>query len=398
MRRSIEQCLPDTFWVQAELSEVHVNSSGHCYVEFVQKDLRTNNLVAKARGAIWGNVFRLLRPYFEEATGQAFVAGIKVMVEVSVSFHQLYGYSLVVQDIDPTYTLGDMARRRREILQQLAEEGVLTLNKELEMPLLPQRVAVISSATAAGYGDFCHQLHHNSAGFFFRVELFPAMMQGERMEDSILAALDQIHERQDEFDVGVIIRGGGATSDLSGFDSYLLAAACAQFPLPVITGIGHERDDTVLDSVAHVRVKTPTAAAEYLIDRMGQAAAQLQQLAEQLRTGALAAIDRQRRRLEQLTVRIPSVAYRRLSAARMALATCEKDLSNAAANRLIRARHQLDLLRQKVSDASPDKLLARGYSITLKDGKPVKSASGLQSGDLLETRLHQGTVRSTVSI
>ena len=398
MRRSIEQCLPDTFWVQAELSEVHVNSSGHCYVEFVQKDLRTNNLVAKARGAIWSNVFRLLRPYFEEATGQAFVAGIKVMVGVSVSFHQLYGYSLVVQDIDPTYTLGDMARRRREILQQLAEEGVLTLNKELEMPLLPQRVAVISSATAAGYGDFCHQLHHNPAGFFFRVELFPAMMQGERMEDSILAALDQIHERQDEFDVVVIIRGGGATSDLSGFDSYLLAAACAQFPLPVITGIGHERDDTVLDSVAHVRVKTPTAAAEYLIDRMGQAAAQLQQLAEQLRTGALAAIDRQRRRLEQLTVRIPSVAYRRLSAARLALATCEKDLSNAAANRLIRARHQLDLLRQKVSDASPDKLLARGYSITLKDGKPVKSASGLQSGDLLETRLHQGTVRSTVSI
>ena len=178
VRRSLEQCLPDEYWIQAELSDVRSNATGHCYLEFVQKDPRSNNLIAKARGTIWNNVYRLLKPYFEEATGQLFTSGIKVLVKVTVQFHELYGYSLTVQDIDPTYTLGDMALRRREILQQLEAEGVLTLNKELEMPVLPQRIAVISSATAAGYGDFCHQLQHNSRGFFFYTELFPALMQG----------------------------------------------------------------------------------------------------------------------------------------------------------------------------------------------------------------------------
>ena len=283
VRRSLEQCLPDECWVQAELSDVRTNSTGHCYLEFVQKDPRSNSLIAKARGTIWANVFRLLKPYFEEATGQAFVSGIKVLVQVTVNFHELYGYSLTVQDIDPTYTLGDMARRRREILKQLEEEGVLTLNKELDMPCLPQRVAVISSPTAAGYGDFCHQLKNNSRGFFFYTELFPALMQGDRVEESVLSALDRVNARLSEFDVVVIIRGGGATSDLSGFDTYLLAAACAQFPLPILTGIGHERDDTVLDSVAHTRVKTPTAAAEFLIDLMNDAADELEMLASRLR-------------------------------------------------------------------------------------------------------------------
>lgn len=238
--------LAPRIWIQAELSDVRSNTTGHCYLEFVQKDPRSNNLVAKARGMIWNNIYRLLKPYFEETTGQLFTSGIKVLVKVTVQFHELYGYSLTVLDIDPAYTLGDMARRRREILLQLEEEGVLTLNKELEIPVLPQRIAVVSSATAAGYGDFCHQLQHNSGGFFFYTELFPALMQGNQVEESVLAALDRINARINEFDVVVIIRGGGATSDLSGFDTYLLAAACAQFPLPIITGIGHEREDTVL--------------------------------------------------------------------------------------------------------------------------------------------------------
>ena len=276
VRRSLEQCLPDEYWIQAELSDVRSNTTGHCYLEFVQKDPRSNNLVAKARGMIWNNIYRLLKPYFEESTGQLFTSGIKVLVKVTVQFHELYGYSLTVLDIDPAYTLGDMARRRREILLQLEEEGVLTLNKELEMPVLPQRVAVISSATAAGYGDFCHQLQHNPGGFYFYTELFPALMQGNQVEESVLAALDRINARINEFDVVVIIRGGGATSDLSGFDTYLLAAACAQFPLPIITGIGHERDDTVLDSVAHTRVKTPTAAAAFLIGTFREQDGQLE--------------------------------------------------------------------------------------------------------------------------
>ncbi len=396
VRRSIEHCLPEEFWVQAELSDVRTNSTGHCYLEFVQKDPRSNSLIAKARGTIWANIFRLLKPYFEEATGQAFTSGIKVLVQVTVSFHELYGYSLTVQDIDPTYTLGDMARRRREILKQLEEEGVLTLNKELEMPRLPQRVAVISSPTAAGYGDFCHQLQHNPRGFYFRTELFPALMQGDRVEESVLSAFDRVNARLEEFDVVVIIRGGGATSDLSGFDTYLLAAACAQFPLPVITGIGHERDDTVLDSVAHTRVKTPTAAAEFLIACMDDAADALGRLVARLHEGVRGRLQQEQQKLSAYKSRIPAAAYRRLSDAKLALLTVRKDVAQAVTSSLARERHRLELLQQRLADASPEKQLARGYSITLKDGKVVKQAAELQAGDEIVTRLHNGEVTSII--
>ena len=396
VRRSLEQCLPDEYWIQAELSDVRSNTTGHCYLEFIQKDPRSNSLVAKARGVIWNNIYRLLKPYFEESTGQLFTSGIKVLVKVTVQFHELYGYSLTVLDIDPTYTLGDMARRRREILLQLEEEGVLTLNKELEMPVLPQRIAVVSSATAAGYGDFCHQLKHNSGGFFFYTELFPALMQGNQVEESVLAALDCINARISEFDVVVIIRGGGAASDLSGFDTYLLAAACAQFPLPVITGIGHERDDTVLDSVAHTRVKTPTAAAELLIQRVGEAAERLEELSARLQQGAYTLLEQKQRRLVTMQARIPALVHRKLSEARFTLLTARKDLSQVTQTLLSRQRHRLELLQQRVADNSPEKLLSRGYSITLKDGKAVTDASLLQPGDQLTTRLLKGEVQSTV--
>lgn len=397
VRRSLEQCLPDEYWVQAELSDVRTNSTGHCYLEFIQKDPRSNALVAKARGTIWANVYRLLKPYFEEATGQAFVSGIKVLVQVTVSFHELYGYSLTVQDIDPTYTLGDMARRRREILKQLEEEGVLTLNKELEMPALPRRIAVISSPTAAGYGDFCHQLQHNPRGFFFYTELFPALMQGDRVEESVLSALDAILNRQEEFDVVVIIRGGGATSDLSGFDTYLLAASCAQFPLPIITGIGHERDDTVLDSVAHTRVKTPTAAAEYLISCMELAADELEVLANRLHNSVRTRLTEEQRRLNTYRNRIPSGVVRRISDAKLSLLTAQRDISQAVSTSLSRQRHRLELLQQRLADASPEKMLARGYSITLKDGKAVKNAALLKDNDELLTRFYKGEVTSIIN-
>ena len=397
VRRSLEQCLPDEYWVQAELSDVRTNSTGHCYLEFIQKDPRSNNLIAKARGTIWANVYRLLKPYFEESTGQAFVSGIRVLVQVTVSFHELYGYSLTVQDIDPTYTLGDMARRRREILKQLEEEGGLTLNKELEMPVLPQRIAVVSSPTAAGYGDFCHQLKNNSRGFFFHTELFPALMQGDRVEESVLSALDAILNRQEDFDAVVIIRGGGATSDLSGFDTYLLAAACAQFPLPIITGIGHERDDTVLDSVAHTRVKTPTAAAEYLINCMDLAADELEVLISQLHESVRSRLTEEHRKLISYRNRIPSAVVRRVSDAKLALLTTRKDISLAVQTLLSRQRHRLELLQQRLADASPEKMLARGYSITLKDGKVVKNGDVLQLNDEIVTRLYQGEIVSIVT-
>jgi exodeoxyribonuclease VII large subunit len=419
VKRSITTCLPDTYWVQAELSDVRSNYSGHCYLEFVQKEPRGNNLIAKARGTIWSNVYRLLKPYFEEETGQAFVSGIKVLVKVSVEFHELYGYSLTVQDIDPTYTLGDMARRRREILKQLEEEGVLTLNKELELPLLSQRIAVISSATAAGYGDFCNQLEQNPYGFVFYPRLFPAIMQGERVEQSIISALDTINARRDNWDVVVIIRGGGATSDLSGFDTYELAANCAQFPIPIITGIGHERDDTVLDSVSHTRVKTPTAAAEFLINHLHDTAEVLEDYASSILQAVSTRMMREKTRLSRLVERIPMQTlmrlkdehYRqervvkqletalqsRLTKEKHHLQMMETQIGIASQRRLVKENHRLQLLEQQLKAASPEHLLKRGYSITLKNGKAVTDASVLQPGDELTTRFAKGEIKSVVT-
>ena len=359
VRRGLEQAMPEAYWIQAELSDVRHNANGHCYLEFVQKDERMGQLIAKARGMIWNQVFALLRPYFEEETGQRFTNGLKVLVQVSVQFHELYGYSLTVLDIDPTYTIGDMARRRREIILQLQEEGVLTLNKELPMPVLPQRIAVISSATAAGYEDFCHQLENNPYGFAFSTELFAAFMQGAQVEQSILNALEAIHNRIHEFDVVVIIRGGGATSELSSFDSYLLAAACAQFDLPILVGIGHERDETVLDAVAHVRVKTPTAAAEWLIDRIAQSALRLNELTKRIKDGVQIRIAAEYSALERYRNRLPAQVIRRLSSERSRIAFADDRLRSSSRTFLIHQKHRLALLQQRVTDASPEKLLAQ---------------------------------------
>lgn len=417
VRRSVRTCLPDEYWVQVELSDVRANYSGHCYLECVQKDPKSNSLIAKARGIIWSNVFSQLKLYFEQETGQAFVSGIKVLVKVTVDFHELYGYSLTIVDIDPAYTLGDMARRRREILLRLQEEGVLSLNKELELPVLAQRIAVISSATAAGYGDFCNQLENNAFGFAFYPRLFPAIMQGERVEASVIAALDRIYAESEKWDVVVIIRGGGATSDLSGFDTYDLAASCAQFPLPIITGIGHERDDTVIDLVAHTRVKTPTAAAEFLVNHLRQTAEQLENYAYYIRQEVPARLSREKERLERCITRIPARVQMRLQredfrrerlAKRMEMAwqsrlareqyrlELSSRLSVALQARLLKEKHRLDLLEKSVEAASPDLLLKRGYSITLKDGKAVTDASLLKPGDRVVTRVAKGQFSSEV--
>ncbi len=409
--KSVKLCLPDEYWVQAELSDVRTNYSGHCYLEFVQKDPRGNALVAKARGMIWSNIYSMLKPYFERETGQTFTSGIKVLVKVTVDFHELYGYSLTVIDIDPAYTLGDMARRRKEIIRRLEEEGVLTLNKELETPLLPQRVAVISSATAAGYGDFCNQLLNNADGLVFYPHLFAAVMQGDKVEASVIAALNAIYKEIDRWDVVVIIRGGGATSDLSGFDTYDLAANCAQFPLPIITGIGHERDDTVIDMVSHTRVKTPTAAAEFLINRMRETASDLERYITYFHQTIPERIAQSKERLEQWVARIPSRVQMRLQherfrqermAVRMNTAwqtrllreeyrlRLEQRLATAIDARLQREHHRLQLAQSQVEAASPELLLKRGYSLTLKDGKAVTDASALHPGDVLTTRVEKG--------
>lgn len=440
VKHTLSQGLPGSYWLQAELSECRENATGHCYLEFVEKNERTGGFAAKARGVIWRGVYGLLKPYFERTTGSRLQAGLKVLVKVSVSFHEQYGLSLVVSDIDPTYTLGDMARRRKEILDRLEREGVIGMNRELPLPRLVQRVAVISSGTAAGYGDFCNQLAHNGGGFAFYTRLFPATMQGERVAQSIIGALNAILLTHLPWDAVVIIRGGGAVSDLGGFESYDLANNCAQFPLPIITGIGHERDDTVIDFVANTRCKTPTAVADFLINRMAGEQESLIALATGLRQQALNALHRQSLRLQTAGGALPRVVSLRCSrelarrrhseaALRLAAQTClaqggtrtaglshrlhvaaaaalqtrkaqlerRADRLPAATQRLMeRHRERLGLAQQTVRLMGPEHLLALGYSITLCNGHAVTRAESLEAGQLITTRFAHGHATSRV--
>lgn len=419
VKGAVCEAFPDTCWLRAEMSDVRTNqSSGHCYLEFVEKHPVNGQLVARARASIWARTFRMLKPYFEMETGQPFVSGLKVLVKVSVDFHELYGYSLTVLDIDPAYTLGDMARKRLEIVRRLQEEGVYALNKELPFPVLPRRIAVITSPTAAGYEDFRHQLANNPSGYPFYLKLFPALMQGEKTEESVIAALDRIFSHADCFDVVVMIRGGGATSDLSSFDSYLLAANCAQFPLPLLTGIGHERDDTVVDLVAHTRLKTPTAVAEFLIGCMDRAAAEVEELQQQICSLSAGILLKQKNVLQILGVRLPVAAANRIERDRLVLQRLGGKLPAAASGLLVLKRSGLDRLaeglrtrvtarfqedkrrlqldEQFIRMASPDYVLRRGYSLVLKKGRIVKQAAAVEQGDLLEVRFADGDVFTKV--
>lgn len=396
VREAIDQSLPGEYWVQAEMSSVNVNAAGHCYIELVQKNDRGPGLVAKARATVWAGRFRMLKPYFEQATGQAFVAGISVLLLVTAEFHELYGLSYIVQDIDPAYTLGDMARRRREILQRLESEGTLRLNKELELPVVPQRIAVISSETAAGYGDFCNQLLTNPYGFAFTTRLFPAVMQGDRVEASVIAALDAVAAEAEQWDVVVIIRGGGATSDLAGFDTYELASNCAQFPLPIITGIGHERDDTVIDAVAHTRVKTPTAAAEFLVNRLVEAAEHLAHCVDAVADGISRRMTSEQQRLARLAQRLPGAFALRRTNEDHRLGRAMERISTGIGNLLTRQQHRLELAEKVLEGASPERILRRGYSITYRAGRAVRSAADVAVDEVLLTRFADGDIYSKV--
>ncbi|MDD6437487.1 MAG: exodeoxyribonuclease VII large subunit [Prevotella sp.] len=415
----IETTLNKEYWVEAELSEVR-EVRGHCFMELVQKDENTHTPVAKASAKCWKSTWMLVKPYFERVTGQVMHAGMKVLLRVYANFHEAYGFSWIVTDINPEYTMGDLARRRLAIIRQLKEEGVYDLQRELRLPLFAQRIAVISSEGAAGYGDFCHQLENNGYGFQFDVTLFPAVMQGEQVEDSIVCALDSINTRIDDFDVVVIIRGGGATSDLSGFDTLCLAENVANFPLPIITGIGHERDESILDMVSHTRVKTPTAAASFLIDHLATVQRHLDDVRQQLVTTVLGRLDAERLRINKLGTQIPLLATEVLrheevrlgrmkvlveQAVGMGLQKRESDLKqlrlqlkSTAESALQSQVSRLRELKLKVQQLDPERMLHYGYSITMKGGRVVRDASALADGDELLTKLAKGNVTSIVKI
>ena len=423
VREVIECEMPNEYWVEAELSECR-ESRGHCYMELVQKDEQTATPIAKASARCWASKWMLIRPGFERTTGQRLHAGMKVLLKVYAQFHEAYGFSWIVTDIDPTYTLGDMARKRQEIIRQLKLEGVFDLQRELRLPLFCQRIAVISSETAAGYGDFCNQLADNPYGFRFETRLFPAIMQGDGVEQSIIDALEKIFQMQTEngdssqFDCVVIIRGGGATSDMSGFDTLALAENVANFPIPIITGIGHDRDESILDMVSHTRVKTPTAAAAFLIDHLktvldslNDSQEQILRLAQQKLTyykSQFATVAellprlfsnvkiRQEARLDALNNSIAHHAQQKILNSQLSIVNLENRLPILLDRRLMTEKHRLELLEEKTKSLDPALLLKRGYSITLKDGKTVRDAQALRSGDEIETRLANGTVHSIV--
>lgn len=418
VKSTLQYEMSTAYWVQAEISSLSVAYNGHCYLELVQKSPSGTGFIAKAKANIWNSTFQRLKPFFEQETGLALAVGLNVLLQVNVSFHEVFGYALVVLDIDPTYTMGDMARRRREILARLEAEGVLELNKELAIPAVPQRIAVVSSPTAAGYGDFCNQLNNNVYGFRFYYKLFPAVMQGDNVEQSVIEALNSIASCADLWDVVVIIRGGGAVSELSCFDSYNLAMNIANFPLPVITGIGHERDDTVIDVVANTKVKTPTAAAELLIGLVADSASKFDSLTKRLSEAVGIRMESEKHRISLLSQKLPSLlavlkagqerkigllmekalggAKRMVSEQTYAGRSLQLRLSLGMQNIITGQFHRLELMEKSMHSVDPEKILRRGYSITLLEGKVVTSASIVKPGDRLQSRFADGTVESEV--
>lgn len=373
VHEAVSNALPDEYWVEAELAECR-ERNGHCYMELVEKDECSNSPIAKASAKCWRQTWTLLHATFLRATGQPLRAGMKVLLRVYPQFHEAYGFSWIVSDIDPTYTIGDLARRRQEIIKTLKAQGVFDLQRELRLSPFAQRIAVISAESAAGYGDFCRQLLDNEYDLQFHAELFPAIMQGERVEQSVIQALNLINNRIDDFDAVVIIRGGGATSDMSGFDTLPLAENVANFPLPIITGIGHDRDECVLDMVSHTRVKTPTAAATLLITHLCNTLQQVADAENVIAHYAQDRLQRHRLQLEHITTLLPHLAQRLMT----------------------EAHHSLERIQLKLEGYDPQLLLQRGYSITLHSGQIVKSPQDVKSGDEIETRLKQGTIKSII--
>jgi len=461
IKDALSGAFPSSVWVIAEVSELKENRNGHCYLELIEK--QGTEIVARSRATIWSYTYRMLKPYFETTTGQFFTQGIKILVQVSVEYHSAFGLSLNIKDIDPIYTVGDMAMQRKEIINRLQAEGIFEMNKELQLPLVPQKIAVISSATAAGFQDFMNQLENNEFGFKFYTKLFQATMQGTDAVPSIINALERIFRYEDFFDAVVIIRGGGATADLSSFDNYDLAFNITQFPLPVITGIGHEKDDTIIDLVAHTRLKTPTAVAEFLIkgmerfyDRMlemeteiiqltrdsieshqkelEQAAANLNyavtgfinksqalltKKGNQLQRGVKQFSYRKEHELSKLKHQIKSMVLIGFAISKTRLAQKRSNLKHVVNESMLKQQtvlvHYKDLIsgqskkmifreqerihfnENTVRLINPENVLKRGYTLTLKEGKIVKSTKQLNINEEIETRFADGNVKSKIT-
>ncbi len=416
IRNCIEENFSTSYWIVAEISEMRVNQKGHCYLELVEKE--GDEMLAKMRATIWSYTYRNLSGWFESLTGDTLRPGIKILANVLVGFHEVFGLSLNIRDIDPQYTIGERARRRQEILEKLKKDGIAEMNKELPLPLVPQRIAVIGSPTSAGYQDFIQHLGNNSFGYRFRVELFQAMMQGKEAEHSIIQAMLDVNNKLTEFDLLVIIRGGGATLDLDCFDSYELASHVAQFPLPVVTGIGHERDETIADLVANTKLKTPTAVAEFIITGCRQFDENIEELfayiadyakrtikeesylldetRQKIRFLIRAGFDKNLFGLQQMKEKFNYVVHYKIEQMISMIDKNQNSLQNSIRNILIHQKNRLDHLGSNLRLLNPEIILGRGFSITRLNGQVIKDASKLSSEDTIETEFFKGKTRSKI--
>ncbi len=485
IKEELEIAFPESYWVVAEIAQVNVDRrKGHCYLTLVDKGDDARQMLAQARATIWGARYQMLSRYFEEKTGQPLKAGLKILLQASVRFHELYGLSLDVSNIDPNYTIGDLARQRQETLKRLEAEGLLEANKQLQLPLVPQRLAVISSATAAGYQDFIHQLENNSYGYLFSSTLFPAVVQGNEAPSSVAAAMAKIAKAKAQFDAIILIRGGGSQTDLSCFDDYKIAAAIGHSPLPVLTGIGHERDESIADLVANTRLKTPTAVAGFLIDRFREAEELTDDLFDSIRMFAKQQLKVTKDKLERHILKLTNTTKQLLQSnkdnleqlsrglllkpktyieqQRHFVSNLEKDINSetkdllhhsekylqelsvcvegksqrylhmkahelnhlvhcleteakdnlqknllahskyndkliySAQTKLQHENHRLKLLEMSIEANNPERLLLRGYTLTLLNGKIIKSIKEAKDGDIVETRVKDGTLHSMI--
>ena len=440
LKLSIKAAFPHNIWVVAEIGEIKENNNGHCYLDLIEKEQNATHIKAKVKATIWSFTYRMLKPYFKSLTGQSLKEGMKIMINASIEYHELYGLSLNVKDIDPNYTIGDLERQRNEIIRKLTEEGVFDMNKEIPLPLVIQRIAVISSETAAGYGDFINHLENNPYGYKIKCKLFSAHMQGEHTETSIIDAFERIHAELSNFDIVTIIRGGGAQSDLSYFDNYWLAYHCAQFPIPVFTGIGHEQDDSIVDMVAHTRLKTPTAVADFIINRMLSFESQIDALAHNLTSLTNNILKDENHQLAMMVLRIPTLVNETLNKKYKEIqkytfnfrSNIQKSIfnniqsvdafkhnlqykSNHKINRNSHDVHlyvnsldnkskrmfqnqinKLTLYENIIQLSNPEHILNKGYSITIWNYVPIKDIKNVSHGDIIETRLVKGRLLSKI--
>jgi exodeoxyribonuclease VII large subunit len=396
IKDSLYLALPDMYWVVAEISEIKENYNGHCYLELVEKHPDEISIRSRVKAVIWSSRYRFIKSFFENSTGESLRDGLKILVRVKIEYHEIYGLSLVINDIDPAFTIGEMALKRQQILKKLEDEGVLTMNKDLDFPVVPQRIAVISSANAAGYTDFMKHLKGNSFGYVFHTALFETPMQGKETESGLIKALDRIASQLDKFDLAVIIRGGGSQTDLSWFDNYNIAYYITQFPLPVITGIGHEKDLSVTDIVAHRSLKTPTAVADFIIDCMNKAENHLVDLSNEITDRSMLMLEKSKKKIETARLRLIPVARAQLSLNGTAIIRKKEILVSSSKNRLSIINNLLTGFNNSLKILNPENVLKRGYTITSMNGKILKKSKQLKKDDVLDTKFSDGSASSKV--